>query len=44
LCWDAGWGLEKRMARRSGWAALAVAIVGFLLAAFLLFCPRSGAL
>jgi len=44
LSWDAGWGLEKRVTRRTGWAALAVAIAGFLVAAYLLFCPRAGAL
>ena len=44
LSWDAGIGLEKRATRLSGWLAVAVAVAGFLVAAYLLFCPRAGAL
>jgi len=43
LAWDAGVGLERRAARISGRFALAVALIGFLIAAYLLFCPRAGA-
>ena len=43
LAWDALLGLEKRSARISGRIALAVALVGFLVLAYLLFCPRAGA-
>lgn len=42
LAWDALLGLEKRTARLSGRIALAVALIGFLVLAYLLFCPRAG--
>ncbi len=44
LAWDAGFGLERRAARLSARLALALALAGFLLAAYLLLCPRAGAL
>ena len=42
LAWDAGLGLERRAARLSGRLAVALALVGFLVAAYLLFCPHAG--
>ena len=42
LAWDALIGLEKRTARTSGRVAVAVALIGFLVLAYLLFCPRVG--
>ena len=42
LAWDAGVGLERRAARISARIALAVALIGFLTAACLLFCPPAG--
>lgn len=42
LAWDAGVGLERRAARISGRIALAVALIGFLVAACLLFCRHAG--
>ena len=42
LAWDAGLGLERRAARISGRLAVAVALLAFLGAAYLLFCPRAG--
>jgi succinate dehydrogenase / fumarate reductase cytochrome b subunit len=41
LAWDAGFGLERRAARISGRLALALALLAFLGAAYLLFCPRA---
>lgn len=43
LAWDAGFGFEKVQARRSGRVVVAVALIAFLLLAYLLFCPRAGA-
>jgi succinate dehydrogenase / fumarate reductase cytochrome b subunit len=42
LAWDAGVGLERRASRISGRIALAVALIGFLAAACLLFCRHLG--
>jgi succinate dehydrogenase / fumarate reductase, cytochrome b subunit len=44
LGWDAGYGLGKLQARRSARVVLGVAVVGLAVAAYLLFCPRAGAL
>jgi succinate dehydrogenase / fumarate reductase, cytochrome b subunit len=42
LAWDAGLGFERRAARISGRIVLAAALIGFLAAAYLLFCPHAG--
>ena len=42
LAWDAGLGLERRAARLSGRVVVALALLAFLGAAYLLFCPRAG--
>jgi succinate dehydrogenase / fumarate reductase cytochrome b subunit len=42
LCWDAGLGLEKLQVRRTARLVLIVALLGFLLLAYLLFGPRAG--
>ena len=42
LAWDAGLGLEKLQVRRTARLVVAVAIVGCLVAAYLLFWPRVG--
>ncbi len=44
LAWDAGLGLERRAARLSGRLAIMAALLGFLAAAYVLFCPRAGVL
>ncbi len=41
LAWDAGVGLERRAARLSGRIMLAAALIGFLAAAYVLFCPHA---
>ena len=38
LCWDAGVGLEKMQARRSARLVIALALIGFVVLAYLLFC------
>ena len=43
LAWDAGLGLEKLQVRRSARVVVVIAVAGFLIAAYLLFCPRAGA-
>jgi succinate dehydrogenase / fumarate reductase cytochrome b subunit len=43
LAWDAGLRLERVHARRSGRLVVVLAIVGFLIAAWVLFWPRAGA-
>lgn len=42
LAWDAGFGLEKLQVRRTARLVVAVALIGFLVLAYLLFCPRAG--
>lgn len=42
LAWDAGVGLEKRSARRSGRIAVIAALLAFVIAAWLLFWPHAG--
>ena len=42
LSWDAGFGLEKLQVRRTARLVIAVALIGFLLLAYLLFWPRAG--
>jgi succinate dehydrogenase / fumarate reductase, cytochrome b subunit len=42
LAWDAGLGLEKLQVRRTARLVVAVALIGFLVLAYLLFCPRAG--
>ena len=42
LAWDAGIGLEKLQARRSAVVVVVIAAGSFLIAAYLLFCPRAG--
>jgi succinate dehydrogenase / fumarate reductase cytochrome b subunit len=42
LAWDAGFGLEKLQVRRTARVVVVVALLGFLLLAYLLFCPRAG--
>jgi len=42
LAWDAGFGLEKLQVRRTARAVVIVALLGFLLLAYFLFCPRAG--
>ncbi len=41
LSWDAGFGLEKLQVRRTARVVVVVALIGFLLLAYLLFCPRA---
>ncbi|HLQ13675.1 MAG TPA: succinate dehydrogenase, cytochrome b556 subunit [Steroidobacteraceae bacterium] len=43
LAWDAGFGLERAHARRSGRLVVVLALVAFLIAAWVLFFPRAGA-
>lgn len=43
LAWDADIGLEKLQARRSARLVVVLAAAAFLVAAYLLFCPRAGA-
>jgi succinate dehydrogenase / fumarate reductase cytochrome b subunit len=43
LAWDAGLGLERLHARRSGRLVVVLAILAFLIAAWVLFWPRAGA-
>ena len=43
LAWDAGFGLEKRQARRSAVLVLGVALVGCIVVACLFWCRRWGA-
>jgi succinate dehydrogenase cytochrome b subunit len=43
LAWDAGLGLERAHARRSARVVVVLAVVGFLIAAWVLFWPRAGA-
>jgi succinate dehydrogenase / fumarate reductase, cytochrome b subunit len=43
LAWDAGLGLERAQARRSGRLVVVLAILAFLIAAWVLFWPRAGA-
>ena len=42
LAWDAGYGLEKLQVRRTARLVVAVALLGFLVLAYLLFWPRAG--
>ena len=42
LAWDAGLGLERVHARRSGRVVVVLAVVSFLIAAWVLFWPRAG--
>ena len=42
LSWDAGFGLEKLQVRRTARVVIVLAVVGFLVTAYLLFCPRAG--
>jgi succinate dehydrogenase / fumarate reductase cytochrome b subunit len=42
LAWDAGFGLEKLQVRRTARLVIAVALLGFLVLAYLLLCPRAG--
>ena len=42
LAWDAGFGLEKLQVRRTARVVVIVALLGFLLLAYFLFCPRAG--
>lgn len=42
LAWDAGLGLERAQARRSGTVVVVLAVVGFVLAAWALFGSRGG--
>jgi succinate dehydrogenase / fumarate reductase cytochrome b subunit len=43
LAWDAGYGLERVHARRSGRLVVVLALAAFLIAAWVLFWPRAGA-
>ena len=43
LAWDAGLGLERVHARRSARLVIVLAILAFLIAAWVLFWPRAGA-
>ena len=43
LAWDAGLGLERLHARRSARLVMVLAILAFLIAAWVLFWPRAGA-
>jgi len=42
LAWDAGFGLERLQVRRTARVVVGVALIGFLLLAYYLFCPRAG--
>ncbi len=42
LAWDAGFGLERLQVRRTARVVVLVALIGFVLLAYLLFCPRAG--
>ncbi|HEX9474575.1 MAG TPA: succinate dehydrogenase, cytochrome b556 subunit [Steroidobacteraceae bacterium] len=42
LAWDAGLGFERAQARRSGRVVVVLAVIGFLIAAWLLFWSRAG--
>jgi succinate dehydrogenase / fumarate reductase, cytochrome b subunit len=44
LAWDAGFGLEKLQVRRTARVVIALALIGLLVLAYLLFCPRAGVL
>jgi succinate dehydrogenase / fumarate reductase cytochrome b subunit len=44
LLWDAGYGLEKLQARRSAVLVVALALAVFVVAAWLFYCMRRGAL
>jgi succinate dehydrogenase / fumarate reductase cytochrome b subunit len=41
LAWDAGWGLEKRQARRSALLVALIALLAFAALAWLLFCSQA---
>ncbi|HMI37844.1 MAG TPA: succinate dehydrogenase, cytochrome b556 subunit [Steroidobacteraceae bacterium] len=43
LAWDAGFGLERTHARRSGRLVVVLAVAAFVIAAWVLFWPRAGA-
>jgi succinate dehydrogenase cytochrome b subunit len=42
LCWDAGLGLERAQARRTARVVVVVAVLGLLVAAYLLFSAHEG--